>query len=94
MAKRAQLQWFDGRTHRVLPLREAVTVGGRASTIRVEGSTLTRRHARIFEEGGRHWIEDVGGDGVWVNGAKIQRSSLTSRDKVRIGRLELEYFED
>jgi pSer/pThr/pTyr-binding forkhead associated (FHA) protein len=91
---RAQLQYFDGRSHQVLPLRDAITIGGRASPIRVEGSTVTRRHARIFDEGGRFWIEDLGGDGVWINGTKVERAALTNRDKIQIGRLQLEYFEE
>jgi pSer/pThr/pTyr-binding forkhead associated (FHA) protein len=91
---RAQIQYYDGKSHQVVLLRGAITVGGRASAIRVEGSTVTRQHARIFEEGGRFWIEDLGGDGVWVNGAKVERTALANRDTVHIGRLQLEYFEE
>ena len=91
---RAQLQYYDGKSQQVVLLRGAITVGGRGSAIRVEGSTVTRQHARIFEEGGRFWIEDLGGDGVWVNGAKVERTALANRDKVQIGRLQLEYFEE
>ena len=94
MALRAQLQYFDGQSHKVLPLSDAVTVGGRASAIRVEGSTITRKHARIFEEGGRFWIQDLGGDGVRVNGASTQHSALANRDKIQIGSVQLEYFEE
>jgi pSer/pThr/pTyr-binding forkhead associated (FHA) protein len=91
---RAQLQYLNGRTHRVLPLSDTVTVGGRASPIQVEGATVTRQHARIFEEGGRFWIEALEGESVMVNGTEIQRAQLTNRDKIQIGSLRLEYFED
>ncbi len=94
MAMRAQVQYFDGHSYQVLPLRDAVTVGGRPSAIRVEGSTISRRHARIFEAGGRFWIEDLGGDGVWVNASRVQRAALTNRDRLQIGHLLLEYFEE
>ena len=91
---RAQIQYFDGHAHQVVLLRDAITVGGRASAIRVRGSTASRQHARIFEEGGRFWVEDLGGDGVWVNGAKVERTALMNRDKLQIGSLQLEYFEE
>ena len=77
---RAQLQYFDGHNHQVVLLRDAITVGGRASAIRVRGSTVSRQHARIIEEGGRFWVEDLGGDGVWVNGAKGSKFD-SSRDR-------------
>jgi pSer/pThr/pTyr-binding forkhead associated (FHA) protein len=94
MAMRAQLQYLDGRSYRVVLLRDAITIGGRTSEIRLEGSTVTRQHARIFEEDGRYWIEDLGGDGVWVNGSKVERIKLTNRDQLQTGRLRLEYFEE
>lgn len=53
---------------------------------------MTRRHARIFLNDGQFWVEDLGGLGVWVNGAKVDRCALEHRDLVRIGELELEYF--
>ncbi len=91
---RARIQYFDGRSHQVVPLHDDLTVGGRSSAIRVEGSTVTRQHARIFQERGRFWVEDLGGDGVWVNGSRVRRAALANRDKLRIGRLQLEYFEE
>jgi pSer/pThr/pTyr-binding forkhead associated (FHA) protein len=91
---RAQLQYFYGRAFQVLRLGdEAVIVGGRSAAIRVQGSTVTRRHARIYKQADRFWIEDLGGDGVWLNGTRTERCALTNRDKLQIGRLALEYFE-
>lgn len=91
----AQVQFFDGREHRVVLLGDGpVVVGGRTAGIDVPGSTVTRRHARFFREGGRAWIEDLGGDGVWVNGAKTHRCALANRDRVQVGTLAMEFFED
>jgi pSer/pThr/pTyr-binding forkhead associated (FHA) protein len=91
---RAQVQYFDGRAWRVLLLGDEPTmIGGRSGAIRVEGSTVTRRHARIYLEASRFWIEDLGGDGVYVNGVKTERCALTNRDKVQVGSLALDYFE-
>jgi pSer/pThr/pTyr-binding forkhead associated (FHA) protein len=93
MTMRAQLQYFDGHIHQVMPLNGSITIGGRHSAIRVNGSTVTRQYARIFEEGGRFWIEDLGGDGVRVNGAKVDRTVLTNHDRLQVGSLQLQYFE-
>lgn len=90
----AQVQFFDGRVHRVVLLGDdAVVVGGRTAEIRVPGATVTRQHARFLREGERVWIEDLGGDGVWVNGAKIDRCALANRDRVQVGTLAVEFFE-
>jgi hypothetical protein len=91
----AQVQFFDGRRYRgVLLGDDPVVVGGRTTEIRVPGTTVTQRHARFFCERGRVWIEDLGGDGVWVNGRKIDRCALANRDRVQVGTLALEFFED
>ncbi len=91
----AQVQFFDGRRHRVVLLGDdPVVVGGRTAEIRVGGATVSRRHAQLFREGGRVWIEDLGRDGVWVNGTKIDRCALANRDRVQVGTLAMEFFED
>jgi len=91
----AQVQFFDGQRYRgVLLGDDPVVVGGRTAEIRVPGATVTRRHARFFRERGHVWIEDLGGDGVWVNGAKIDRCVLANRDRVQVGSLAMEFFED
>lgn len=91
----ARVQFFDGRQYRGVVLGDdPVVVGGRAAEIRVPGATVTRHHARFFREGGRVWIEDLGGDGVWVNGAKIDRCALANRDQVQVGTLAMQFWED
>lgn len=73
---------------------DPVVVGGRTAEIRVPGATVTRRRARFFREGGHIWIEALGGDGICVNGAKIDRCALANRDRVQVGTLTIEYFDD
>ncbi len=90
---RAQLQLFDGRRHQILPIHDAVTLGGRRAAIQVPGSTITRVHARISLVDGQFWIEDLGGDGVWVNGVRVTRQALANGDPLRVGSLRLQYFE-
>jgi len=47
---------------------------------------VSRRHARISVEGGKILIEDLGStNGTFVNGEKIERSSLREGDRVLVG---------
>ena len=91
----AQLQYFDH--HRRWQIHvlgdEPTIIGGRTAAIQVPRATVTRRHARVYRDGGRFWVEDLGGDGVWINGTQTERSQLANRDRVRVGTLELEYWE-
>lgn len=49
-------------------------------------SGVSRRHARIFYEGGAHHIEDLGSsNGTVVNGAKVTRQPLTEGDSINLG---------
>jgi pSer/pThr/pTyr-binding forkhead associated (FHA) protein len=59
----------------------------------VPGSTVSRRHARIFREDAGVWIEALGGDEVRVNGEAVRRVRLTNRDHIQVGALEVEFFE-
>jgi pSer/pThr/pTyr-binding forkhead associated (FHA) protein len=89
----ATLQVFDGRDYRSCPVGDApVIIGGRHAAIRVPGSTASKQHPRVFREDGRVWIEDLAGDDLCVNGAKAKRAPLRSRDKVRVGSLELQFW--
>lgn len=95
MAAHVQFFDFDGKRGGACPLGdEPVFVGGRAAQIRVPKATVSRRHARFFRDGGRVWIEDLGGDGVWVNGKKIERCALANRDEVQVGALAMRFWED
>lgn len=60
--------------------------------IRVEQSTVTRRHARLYRVEEVWWVEDLGSDnGVYVNGGRIKRSPLVSGDHIACGELLLDY---
>jgi diguanylate cyclase (GGDEF)-like protein len=64
-------------------------VVGRASNanIRLNDDGISRRHARIFAEGGKYLIEDLGSaNGTLVNGLRIGgRHVLEDGDKIRLG---------
>jgi diguanylate cyclase (GGDEF)-like protein len=64
------------------------TVLGRASnaTIRLNDDGISRRHARILNEEGTLYIEDLNSaNGTVVNGGAIRRQRLEDGDKIRLG---------
>lgn len=54
--------------------------------IKIAGKTVSRQHAVITSENGRFLIEDLNSqNGTFLNGKPIQKASLNSHDKVRVG---------
>jgi two-component system cell cycle response regulator len=71
-------------------LEHDVTVLGRSTnvTIPVDDSSVSRHHARISRgTDGSYAIEDLGStNGTFVSGRRIQRATLTSGERVQLGR--------
>ena len=64
------------------------TIIGRAAeaTIRLTDDGVSRRHARVLEEEGQVWIEDLkSANGTCVNGQPVLKTALRDGDKVEIG---------
>lgn len=78
----------------VMPLGSAPIVIGRspASTLVVEDEYASARHARLYEQGGTWWIEDLGStNGTFVDDERIQGPrELKPGLSVRIGQTTLE----
>lgn len=57
--------------------------------ITIPASAVSRRHARLLQEGEQYALEDLGSsNGTFVNGEKlIQRRILNSGDKIRLGQI-------
>lgn len=74
---------------RVIPLREGVNTIGRAddSTVCVDSSKVSRRHARILVTGNRAVLEDLGSkNGTYVGSRRIEApTSLQDGDEIRVG---------
>jgi DNA-binding winged helix-turn-helix (wHTH) protein len=79
-------------------LREGVHVIGRDATadIALDGSTISRRHARIVVQVGRAAIEDLGSkNGTFVGDERIACArTLRNRDEIRIGDYLLTFHAD
>ena len=60
--------------------------GVRNSIIFDKDNTVSRQHARIFFERGRHYIEDLGSKNyTFLNDEPVQRARLHNGDVIRIG---------
>lgn len=77
----------------MLPLAETETVIGRRAGLDIVLShpLVSRQHASIRSEGETFEIVDLGSShGTWVNGHRIDKLALRSRDRIRLGQLGVE----
>ena len=86
---RGQSRWVLVWNDRVIPLPEGETILGRGNSCRIhiEGSNVSRRHARIRVAGEDATLEDLGStNGVFLGKERIsQPRSLGTGDAIRIG---------
>jgi pSer/pThr/pTyr-binding forkhead associated (FHA) protein len=65
------------------------------SDIRVDHSSVSRRHARIFRDGSDYYIEDLGSaNGTLVNDSDVHQNSpvrLRTGDHIRVGEVEFSF---
>lgn len=67
---------------------------GEASDVRVEGTTVSRRHARLIVKGNKTWLEDLGSkNGTSLNGVRVSAAQmLASGARISIGSAALVYY--
>lgn len=91
MARRATLTFRlpDGPTEQTLVLDpDAETSIGRhpSCTITIGTPSVSRRHARIYGQGGGYYVEDLqSSNGTYINGQRIEKGSLADGDELRCG---------
>ena len=94
----AQVSWRDAAgLSGVVELSFGEIFIGRAMecVIRTDDPMVSRRHARIYFQDGRHVIEDLGSaNGIYVGDARTQMHILNSGDSVRCGNLWVQYQSD
>ena len=63
--------------------------------VQLESNAVSRRHARVFDEGGGYAIEDLGsGNGTFVNGQKIEGpTQLKPQDRIKLGPVLMRFEE-
>jgi sigma-B regulation protein RsbU (phosphoserine phosphatase) len=77
----------DGAHEFVVEAAETVIGRSKGLPIRLEGTNISRRHARILRKDDDYWIEDLGSsNGTFLNEKKVAgRTPLTPNDILRIG---------
>ncbi len=64
-------------------------------TITVAQPSVSRRHARLWFEGGGFYVEDLkSSNGTYVNNQRVTRASLAPGDELRCGDFKLSYSEE
>lgn len=94
MAKLVLLQGGDAKNYE-LTGDEAVMGRHPECAIQLESNMVSRRHARVYKNGNRYFIEDLGsGNGTVVNGEKVDGAlELKNEDRIKLGPILLR-FED
>lgn len=71
--------------------KKALTIGrSEANDITLDGLQISTKHARLLLSGTEITIDDLGStNGVFVNGNRVSRATLTPNDKVQIGSFEI-----
>lgn len=84
----------DGDEVVVVALTRDVTHIGRAfsADIRLEAAAISRRHALVVRDGSAvHVLDDRSGNGVWIDGARVERATLKPGDRFTVGGITLQY---
>ncbi|MBA3396439.1 MAG: GGDEF domain-containing protein [Deltaproteobacteria bacterium] len=71
----------------MIALKESTVLGrGGDADVRLVEEKMSRRHCRLFIEGGEAFIEDLGSsNGTFVNGKRIESQKLSDGDKIQVG---------
>jgi len=86
----------DGGRMRVVPLTREWTRVGRslAADVRFDDPTVSRRHALIVRQpDGLRVLDDRSLNGVFVNGERVEWSTLADGDVIMIGRHDLHFID-
>jgi len=81
-----------GREVVLSPDAECVIGRAPSATVQVDDDLVSRKHCRIFFEGGYYVLEDLQSkNGTWVNGERVSSTPLFDGDVVTIGRQQLRF---
>ncbi|MBI4616662.1 MAG: FHA domain-containing protein, partial [Planctomycetes bacterium] len=70
-----------------LAIEDELTIGrSSANGLRLNGTQISREHARIFRENGIFHVADLGSrNGIFVNGEKVAKRALKAGDELQVG---------
>lgn len=78
----------DGGDNRPFPVKKEVTVIGRREDcdLRIAVGDVSRKHCRLILGSDKVEVEDLGSsNGTFVNGTKIDRTTLAPGDTIQVG---------
>ncbi len=90
------VQIRGGRLGRIYPLFEELTIGrDDKSSIALELTSVSRRHARVFARGGGYFVADGGSrNGTYVNDREVLgEASLANGDLLKLGDAIFKFLE-
>jgi len=81
----------DARGREFLVAGEATVGRAPGCAIVLHGDYVSAHHARLFERGGRVWVEDLGStNGTLLNGRRVRRpAAMRAGDRLKIGDIVL-----
>ena len=83
---------FNGETRSVEVNGEKAVLGRKSRSQKPDvdlnpDKSVSRRHAMIWAEGGKFWIEDLGSTlGTYVNGLRRPKFEVRFGDKIHVGK--------
>ena len=88
---------FNEQVLKEVPLdKPQLTIGRKPENdLVIDNPAVSGHHARIVNEGGAFFIEDLGStNGTFVNDAKVQKEKLKNSDRVAVGKHVLIYQDE
>ena len=81
---------------RVIPFYSRLTIGRQsANDIALPDRSVSRRHAIVGRVKGQTVVKDLGSrNGIYVNGQKVEKSILSSGDRLKVGDVSLRFFQE
>jgi hypothetical protein len=81
---------------RVIPFYSRLTIGRQSTNdIAIPDRTVSKQHAKVGRVKGQIVVKDLGSrNGTFVNGQKVEKSILSSGDRVKVGGVSLRFFKD
>lgn len=75
---------------------QGLTIGsGSDSDVRVEDKAVSRRHAVVRTARGQFFLQDLGGThGTYLNGRRVEATSLTDGDTIEVGQVVMVFRTD
>ena len=93
----ARLVYLNGeKMGQAVEVKDGMVLGRQADChLVLDDPKMSRHHARIIQEGGRYVVVDLNSsNGTFLNGVRIEKSTLSMGDRLRLGSTEFVFAPD